>query len=74
MMKSRTRLPFPAAFLLSTLLLAASPSPQTAAEASCGPNDGNLCWSDESCASILFFKQCTTKYKYYPKATREAME
>jgi hypothetical protein len=74
MMKSRTRLPFPAAFLLSTLLLAASPSPQTAAEAPCGPNNGNLCWSDESCLNILFYKQCTTKYRYYPKPAKEAVE
>lgn len=44
--------------------LAAPPAPR-AASADCGPNSGNLCWKNESCAGILWFKQCTTEYKYY---------
>lgn len=67
MLKSPTRLALPATFLFSSLLLAASPSPQAAAEAPCGPNDGQLCWSDESCINIIFYKQCTTRYRYYPE-------
>ena len=37
-----------------------------AAEADCGANDGNKCWENQSCINVLFYKQCTTKYKYYP--------
>ncbi len=74
MIKSRTRLTFPTAFLLSVLLLASSPSPQTAEESSCGPHDGNLCWSNESCLNILFFRMCTTNYKYYSKEAAPEME
>jgi hypothetical protein len=62
----RTRLAIPTGFLLSGFLLAASPEPQAASDSDCGANEGQLCWQNESCASFIFFKMCTTKYKYYP--------
>ena len=31
----------------------------------CGPYDGPMCWSNESCINIIFYKQCTTEYKYF---------
>lgn len=65
----RPRLAFPAAFLFSAFLLAASPQPQAAADADCGAYGGNLCWENQSCVSIIFFKMCTTKYKYYPEGS-----
>lgn len=65
-MKSPRTVALPALVVLSATLFVTSPSPQMAAEAPCGPNNGNLCWSNESCVSLLFYKQCTTKYKYYP--------
>lgn len=46
--------------------LSAPPAPRAAAT-DCGAYDGSLCWQDESCINILFYKQCTTRYKYYPK-------
>lgn len=55
-----------ALFVLSAAAFLASPSPQYAAEADCGANDGNKCWQNESCANIIFFSICTTHYKYYP--------
>lgn len=62
----RARLAIPAAFLLSAFLLAASPEPQAASDSECGAFDGQKCWQNESCAWFIFFKMCTTKYKYYP--------
>jgi hypothetical protein len=67
--RMRARLAIPAAFLLSGFLLAASPEPQAASDSTCGAYDGKLCWQNESCASFIFFKMCTTKYKYYPNAS-----
>jgi hypothetical protein len=64
----RARLGIPAALLLSGFLLAASPEPQAASASDCGSNSGELCWQNESCAWFVFFKMCTTKYKYYPVA------
>jgi hypothetical protein len=64
----RARLAIPTAFLLSGFLLAASPEPQAASDSDCGANQGQLCWQNESCASFIFFKMCTTRYKYYPLA------
>lgn len=46
--------------------LSAPPAPRAAAT-DCGAYQGSVCWQDESCINILFYKQCTTKYKYYPK-------
>lgn len=67
----RSRLAIPAAFVLSASLLAASPEPKAAAASDCGANEGQLCWSNESCANFIFFKMCTTHYKYWEKQTEE---
>jgi len=64
----RARLAVPAAFLFSAFLLAASPEPQLASDADCGANDGNVCWSNEECLNLLFYRMCTTRYKYYEGA------
>jgi hypothetical protein len=58
-------------FILSAAAFLASPSPQYAGEADCGKNSGNVCWSDEACVNLLFYKQCTTKYKYYEGESTE---
>jgi len=65
------RLAVPAAFLFSAFLLAASPEPQAASDSDCGSNDGSLCWSNESCVNIIFFKMCTTRYRYWVKVDQE---
>ncbi len=54
-------------FLISTALFLAVPGQPQAATSSCnGTNTGKVCWQNESCVNILFYKQCTTTYKYYP--------
>jgi len=54
-------------FLASTALFLAVPGRPHAATSSCnGTNTGKACWQNESCVDILFYKQCTTTYKYYP--------
>ena len=54
-------------FLASTALFLAVPGRPHAATSSCsGTNTGKVCWQNESCVDILFYKQCTTTYKYYP--------
>ncbi len=54
-------------FLASTALFLAVPDRPHAATSSCsGTNTGKVCWQNESCVNILFYKQCTTTYKYYP--------
>jgi len=56
-------------FLASTALFLAVPGQPHAATSSCnGTNTGKVCWQNESCVDILFYKQCTTTYKYYPAA------
>ncbi len=53
--------------LASTALFLAVPGRPHAATSSCnGTNTGKVCWQNESCVDILFYKQCTTTYKYYP--------
>jgi hypothetical protein len=54
-------------FLASTALFLAVPAQPSAQTSSCsGTNTGKVCWQNESCVDILFYKQCTTTYKYYP--------
>jgi hypothetical protein len=48
------------------LLIATAPAEPRAQAGSCGANDGNICQQDEQCVWILFYKRCTTNYKYYP--------
>ena len=56
-------------FLASTALFLAVPDRPHAATSSCnGTNTGKVCWQNESCVNILFYKQCTTTYKYYEAA------
>lgn len=52
--------------LLAATLFVAAPAPQHAAPAGCGENAGPLCRKNVSCIWIIFFKQCTEKYDYYP--------
>lgn len=66
MESTRSRLSLAAAFLCSAILLAASPEPRAAQSDGCGGYNGKLCTTNESCLSIIFYKQCTTKYTYYP--------
>lgn len=49
----------------------ALPETPRAAESGCGPNSGNICWENESCFGIIWYRQCTTTYKYYPAASEE---
>ncbi len=54
-------------FLASTALFLAVPGRPHAATSSCnGTNTGKVCWQNESCVDILFYKPCTTTYQYYP--------
>lgn len=62
----RRRLIRLAAPLAAVTLFVASPAPRQATASSCGENNGPMCRKNESCISIIFFKQCTTKYDYYP--------
>lgn len=55
-----------AGLLVAVLLLAAAPAPREAIAARCGDGDGPICTKNESCVWIIFFKQCTEKYTYYP--------
>lgn len=48
-------------------LAVGGPAPRQAIASNCGENSGNLCKKNESCLWILFFKQCTETYYYYPE-------
>ena len=48
------------------LYLAVPDQPQAAAASCSGSNTGKVCWENESCVEMLFYKQCTTTYKYFP--------
>ena len=50
------------------LYLAVPDQPQAAAATCSGSNTGKVCWENESCVEMLFYKQCTTTYKYFPAA------
>ena len=54
-------------FLAAAGLYLAVPGQPEAAAATCnGTNTGKVCWENESCVEMLFYKQCTTTYKYFP--------
>lgn len=55
------------AVLGAAALLVASPGTPEAASADCGENAGNVCWKNEACATFLFYKHCTTEFKYFPR-------
>jgi hypothetical protein len=57
-------LSIPGLFLVGALAFMAAPASNVAAS-DCGANEGHLCWDNESCINIIFYKQCTTKYKYW---------
>lgn len=67
---SRPRLIAAALTLVATagLYLALPGQPQAAASSCSETNNGNVCWENESCVNILFYKQCTTTHKYLPAA------
>ncbi len=58
-------IPIPGLLLAAALAFVAAPADQVAAS-ECGSGGGNLCWEDQACINIIFYKQCTTKYRYYP--------
>ncbi len=53
--------------LAAVALFVASPAPPQAVALGCGENTGPQCRTNESCIWILFYKQCTTTYDYYPE-------
>ncbi len=56
-------------FLVAAGLYLAVPDQPQAAAATCnGSNTGKVCWENESCMDMLFYKQCTTTYKYFRAA------
>ncbi|MEX2465293.1 MAG: hypothetical protein WD995_00190 [Gemmatimonadota bacterium] len=57
-------IPIPGLLLAAALAFLAAPGSQIAAS-DCGSNDGEMCWENESCFNVLFYRQCTTNYKYY---------
>ncbi len=59
------RLTIPGFLLAAALAFLAAPDGQLAAS-DCGANRGKECTRNESCLNILFFKQCTTRFTYYP--------
>lgn len=59
------------ALLGAVALLLASPAQPQAASADCGENSGSVCWENESCVDILFYEQCTTEYRYYPRESSD---
>lgn len=65
---ARPRLVAGALTLLATagIYLALPGQPQAAASSCSATNSGNVCWENESCVNMLFYKQCTTTHKYLP--------
>lgn len=57
-------IPIPGLLLAGALAFLAAPGSQVAAS-ECGSGGGEKCWENQSCFNVLFYKQCTTKYKYY---------
>ena len=57
-------LSIPGLLLAGALTFMAAPPSQVAAT-ECGRAAGPECSKTESCVSIIFFKSCTTKTKYY---------
>lgn len=71
---SRPRLLAGALTLLATagIYLAVPGQPQAAASSCSATNSGNVCWENESCVNMLFYKQCTTKHRYLPAEASSA--
>lgn len=59
------------ALVVAVAIHLALPETPRAAESDCGANSGNICWQNESCFGLLWYRQCTTTYKYYPAASEE---
>jgi hypothetical protein len=51
--------------LASALSLASPMRPSALLADDCGHFSGKECSHTEACVNILFYKMCTTKYKYY---------
>ena len=58
-----------ATFVAALGLALVTPSEPRAASADCGENSGSVCWENKSCLDILFYKQCTTEYRYYSSSS-----
>lgn len=54
------------AFLIAAGAYLSAPAQPRAQSSDCGANDGNVCWMTQECTTFLFYKICTTRYKYYP--------
>ena len=48
------------------LYLAVPGQPEAAASSCSASNNGKICWENESCVWVLFYKQCTKTYKFLP--------
>jgi len=58
----------PGFLLAAALAFVAAPDGDLGAS-SCGGFRGQVCTANESCLNILFYKQCTTRYSYYPSSS-----
>jgi len=63
-------LSIPGLALLGALTFFSAPGGQVAAS-ECSSGTPHPCWENEACINIIFYKQCTTKYKYYSGGTGE---
>ncbi|TVP56824.1 MAG: hypothetical protein EA351_07295 [Gemmatimonadales bacterium] len=63
-------LTLPSLMLAATVAFLGAPSSQIAA-ATCGGPGEVLCKTNEACAGILFFRQCTTTYDYWQSDEEE---
>ena len=57
-------LSIPGLLLVGALTFLTAPGGGIAAS-ECGGEGGELCWENESCINIFFYKQCTRTYKYW---------
>lgn len=69
----RQKLTFPAMLLAGAAFFTAAPDTSIAA-AECGGHGEVLCKQNESCAGILFFRQCTTTYDYWNTGSPEDVQ
>ncbi len=58
------RLTLPGFLLAGAMAFMAAPSAQIQA-AECGGPGTSVCKTNESCLSIIFYRQCTTVYDYW---------
>jgi len=63
-------LSIPGLALVGALTFLSAPGGQVAAS-ECSSGSPHLCWQNQNCINIIFYKQCTTNYKYYSSGTGE---